>query len=59
MGFWHVSGVAILNVTGVDTGGLEWTGVDIFLLEKGLTEFGNPKHQTPITREAPAEEDHG
>jgi len=39
-GFWASGCIRLTNVTGVDTNGLEWTGVDIFSGKHLLTQIG-------------------
>ena len=42
--------MALMNVTGVDRNGHEWTPVDIFLSKKCLTEFftGGKRDPSPV-----------
>ena len=46
MGFWRFGGRGILNVTGMDTSGLERTGEDIFLWKR----IDVISEKTPITK---------
>src|SRR5688572_2106873 len=47
MGFWRFCGLAILNATGVDSNGHEWTGVDKIPGSLCLTGLAKKKPQAP------------